>query len=201
MKKIEIFFASILVLVLFLKAFNVAYCNEIAVLSLLSLSPIYMIGGYFLFKETRHYTAISILAGLCFTTAFHGILFKIQSWPYANELLILPIIGMLVLLLFVWYFFIKNTSTEPINTHNTNFLLDVEDSSIQTTTKLYCQNMAIRFCLILPLIIGLLLCENNTIFNFCHRDDPELVRLHTLFTNNPNDDDARESYIEYKRVH
>jgi hypothetical protein len=202
MKKIELFFTSILILVLLLKAFNVAHCSEILTLTLFSLSPIYMITAYFLFKESKHYAAISIISGFLFANTFHGILFKIQSWAYANELLIISFIGLTVLFLvvFLLYIFKEKTTAFARNNDVNNVLLDVENTYIDTTAKLYCQNMMIRLGLVLALISGLLLCQENTIFDFCHREDPELIRLHTAWTNNPDDVAAKESFIEYKKL-
>lgn len=192
MKKTELFFASILVLIFTLKAFNTAYCSEIAILTLFSLAPIYMVGGYFLFKETKNYAVISIVTGLLFALAFIGILFKMQSWVYAEEMLSIPFWSMLILLFIVLALYFFDNKNNNNNNNNNNDTTD---------TKLYCKNMAIRYALMLVLMGGLLQCQGNTIFDFCHRNDAELIRLHTKYTKNPADSVALDSLRAYTRLH
>ncbi len=198
MRVVEISLISIVIGALLLKVFNVSYSSELATIILFGLSPIYMIGGFFLFKEKNQYPAISILTGFVFGVSLIGILFKIHSWPFANEMLRITVIPFCILFTVTAILYFQNKNNHAIDEYER--VLDKKNSLIDEpkNKKVYCGKMVLRLSGMLLLAGGLLWCDTNTIYNFIHRADPEAVRLHTLWTNNPERLDYRDSLKQHR---
>jgi hypothetical protein len=107
MKKTELVLIGIAILALIMKMFHLPASGILTVLSLSSLSVIYMYLGFALFNNIRFrkifkketYKEIStkriiggIGTGLALSVSLIGILFKFQSWPGASANLIMGIV-------------------------------------------------------------------------------------------------------------
>jgi hypothetical protein len=111
MKRTELILIGIAVLALIMKFLHLPASGILTVLSLSSISVIYMYLGFALFNNLRFrkifkkesYKEIStkrivggIGAGLALSVSAIGILFKFQSWPGASANLIMGIVGLSV---------------------------------------------------------------------------------------------------------
>ncbi len=200
MRAVEISLLFVILGLFLLKIFNMSYSSELLTLGLLSLSPLYMIGGWFLFKEKNQYSAISILTGFAFGFSLIGSLFKVQSWPFADEMLTFAVAAFVILLIATVVLYFLNNGSEEINQ------FAVLDNTMQlqeekNNKKGYCGRMILRLSAMLLFSGGLLFCSSESIFKFCHRDDPELIRLYSQWKKNPDKQEYLDSLKEYRRLH
>jgi hypothetical protein len=124
MKRTELILIGIAVLALLMKFLHLPASGILTVLSLSSISVIYMYLGFALFNNLRFrkifkkesYKEIStkriiggVGAGLALSVSAIGILFKFQSWPGASVNLIIGIIGLTVVTIISLIKMQKNT--------------------------------------------------------------------------------------------
>jgi hypothetical protein len=102
---LEIALFALLLIGFLFKIQSFPYASEMIILSILSISGIYLLLPILLFKSQKiggH--LLSHFAGLILPIALIGALFKIESWPYAQEMvimaqLVLPVLVVLLCLL------------------------------------------------------------------------------------------------------
>jgi hypothetical protein len=124
MKRTELILIGIAVLALLMKFLHLPASGILTVLSLSSISVIYMYLGFALFNNLRFrkifkkesYKEIStkriiggVGAGLALSVSAIGILFKFQSWPGASVNLIIGIVGLTVVTIISLIKMQKNT--------------------------------------------------------------------------------------------
>lgn len=124
MKKTELILIGITLLALLMKLLHLPASGVLTVLSLSSISGIYMYLGFTLFNNLRFrnlfkkesYKEIStkrivggIGSGLALSVSVIGILFKFQSWPGASINLITGIIGLIIVTIISLIKMKKNT--------------------------------------------------------------------------------------------
>jgi hypothetical protein len=124
MKRTELILIGIAVLALLMKFLHLPASGILTVLSLSSISVIYMYLGFALFNNLRFrkifkkesYKEIStkriiggVGAGLALSVSAIGILFKFQSWPGASVNLIIGIVGLTVVTIISLIKMHKNT--------------------------------------------------------------------------------------------
>jgi len=124
MKRTELILIGIAVLALLMKLLHLPTSGILTILSLSSISVIYMYFGFALFNNLRFrkifkkesYKEIStkrivggVGAGLALSISAIGILFKFQSWPGASVNLIMGIVGLTVVTIISLIKMKKNT--------------------------------------------------------------------------------------------
>ena len=112
--KTEKVFACIILVALLMKLVYIPFSGPLLVLSISTLSLFYFpLGFYFLnVNSSTKNMGLSIVAGFLLATIPVGILFKIMSWPSANQMLIAGIFSSA--LLFVIILVVKRINFSPV---------------------------------------------------------------------------------------
>ena len=162
--KTEIGFAIGILTALVLKAFHVPGATIILTIILSSLMMIYFYGGIYFFSDKKFKQqnyALSIVSGVFLSIAPVGILFKIQHWPGAQNILNISVVVIPILLGVTM--FLKNKS------------------KIKEELKGYYKNMIIRISVSMALvfIFFIIVYKKKHILNY-YKNKIKLYQLITI---------------------
>jgi hypothetical protein len=174
--KTEKILCSIALIALVMKFFHIPFSGPLLVISLGILSLLYFFGGFYFLNENKKNNSLAIIAGILLSYAPIGILFKIMYWPGAQPMLI---VGIFPCITFLIILIIKKANTN-------------EDQ------KVYLRNLLIRTSIVSSLSILLLFTSTATLIKIQHHDDPEMARLKTQSFENPENEEYRKLYDDYR---
>lgn len=152
----------------------------IMVISLCSLMLVYLCGFYF-FRERKtkkHVLGLSIVSGVLFSIIPIGVLFKFQHWPGAGFNLLLGTTGALIMTVVM---IIMSQKAEP-------------------ELAPYFRKMIRRGAILTVLSASLYLLPAATLIKIQYRDDPEMVRLKTLYYAHPENAEYKLQHDAYMKA-
>lgn len=134
-KIIEVVFAAILVLALFLKSYHLPFAGLLLVLSAAVLSMLYFYGGFFFLRSPEIKPVYSVIYGIIFSLSLIALIFNIQRWPMGHSYLVfsLSCFAIVALVRIVLAYIFKNKEVFQ-----------------------YDKGIAIRYCILLVSLIYLL---------------------------------------------
>lgn len=177
MKKAELYLVGITIVALILKIFRIPGNSILLILSLSALSSMYFYFGILLFNGIRlreifkkdSYLNLSkkrligsLVLGISLSILVIGILFKIELWPRANNMLLPGLFLLVIILITLFYFNGKNKS--PFGTRVHKRIIVVATSSV-------------LFYLI----------PSDLLIDLYHRNNPEIIMLIKESNRNPGD--------------
>ncbi|MBX9850454.1 MAG: hypothetical protein K2X86_01710 [Cytophagaceae bacterium] len=199
-------FGIIILIGVFFKFMHWPGGNVIIILSMSTLSMLYLPFAFYFFsyKGVKYQNmGLTIPAGICFSIALIGIMFKLMYWPGANEMILFGAIGSVLMVVLSFVFSKVKIASEPdfqkrLDPKALDDRTDAnEDVSAQEKMRLYYKNMQLRSILISFFTVLLLLTPVSTLVKIQHRDDPEMVRLKIRSFENPQNEEYRKEYRDY----
>lgn len=177
MKIIERVLFGIGAIGLFSAMISYPFGNELLIISLGTLSLIYMLGSFFIFNnipikkiinkntylgKTKK-LILSKIVGYLLAILVFGILFKFMSWPFSTEMLLLSVPLSLIALVFCIYLYSKN---KTVFYKNTIFRLSIW------------------------FVIGLFMLNVSTlnILEFRHKNNPKLIEEYKKYIENQTEE-------------
>lgn len=178
MKKSEIGIFCSIIIGFTLKLLHLPASGILLTLLLSILSIFYLAGSWYLFRQDKQNLVISIIVGLLFSLAMVGILFKLQIWPGANEILTITNIGIIIMIL----------------VSGTIYAL-TKDAEI----KPFYKTMLTRLVIITLFTGTLYFLPTRNLIKIYHSDDPEYVRLFIQAEENHDNKEYQKSLEEYRQ--
>jgi len=152
----------------------------ILILSLSTLSFLYLVLAFYLFCDktlSNQNIALSIVSGIFLSIIPIALVFKFQYWPGAKVMLLLACLTSPVLVVLSW--FLGREAREEL--------------------KGYYKNMVIRTAVLSSLAVLFFFLPSAVLINMQYGDDPELAKLKVLHYTHPDNEEyaaEHDAYVE-----
>ena len=173
--KTEKILSSIFLIGLLFKILSWPYGSVLIIISASIISTLYFVVAFYLFCDKNiknQKLSLSITSGIFLSIIPLGVLFKIMYWPGAQNLLLIGSILASILYAIIYYF----------------------NSKANHDLKNYYKNMLTRTGVLTVLATFIYIVPLSALLEIQYREDPELVRIKTLYYSNPEN-------LEYKKQH
>ncbi len=199
--KLEKIIISIALLGILMKFFHIPFAGPILVVSLGTLALLYFPLGFYILRNegANKKSGLLNVAGLLFAIIVIGILYKLMYWPFAGQMLLSGVFGLVILfavLLFIQKFSPSSGIEKEENLHYKNALLEEEKTEDNGDLN---KNLLIRTTIYLSLGVLFFFTTNAMLIKIQHRDDPEMARLKIQWFENPNNPEYKKLFDDYRR--
>jgi len=179
--KIELIVAAVaIVAVVLVKLLHVQAMAPIMVISLSSLALLYarglpmLLGGE---KEQQNF-GLNTATGVLLSIACVGILFRLQYWPGAKNMVMVAALGLPILIAVVFY--LKGRS--------------------EISHQSYFNKLLIRQAVLAAFAVSLFFVSNKALLTLQYPNDPEAVRIKSNHFDHPENEAYTKEYMEYMEM-
>lgn len=163
--------------ILLVKVVHVQALAPVMVVSLSTLALLYARGLPLLLgknKEQQNF-GLNTASGVLMSIACVGILFRLQYWPGAKNMVMLAALGLTVLIAVVFYYKGKEALIR----------------------QSYLNNLWMRQAILAVFTIALFFTSNKTLLTLQYPNDPEIVRIKSNHFDHPENEAYTKEYREY----
>lgn len=118
MKRIEKILGLIFILAIILRIAQIPFSEMLLIISATSIGVMYFAFSFYFFKSKKikeQNVVFSILSGVIFSLSIAGVVFKMQSWPLADTIIKLSVIGIILVFILAIVFNARHKSLKKYN--------------------------------------------------------------------------------------